>query len=77
MVFITIAVIQEDQSITVLINKIPLTIKTNKIIPTNRWKKKKSQHRDKIGITIDTPKNQNIQLTALFDLLIQNLICLL
>ena len=37
MVFITIAVINKDRSTTALIKKNPQKIKTNKLIPKNKW----------------------------------------
>ena len=38
MVFITIVVIKKDRSTTTLIKKSPQKIKTNKLVPKNKWK---------------------------------------
>ena len=37
MVFITIAITKKDRSTTAPIKKIPLKIKTNKLVPKNKW----------------------------------------
>ena len=37
MVFITIAITKKDRSTTALIKKIPLKIKTYKLVPKNKW----------------------------------------